>query len=76
MPKVLPVLTMVGSADMLWVGDQIILHGLGVHPAEWVGLHGGLSEWLADAAISGVVGFVLGAVIVGAHHLWVSVRKG
>lgn len=76
MPKVLSVLTVVGTVAMLWVGGQLILHGLGAHPAEWVGLHGGLAEWLADAAISGVVGFVLGAVIVGAHHLWVSVRKG
>jgi uncharacterized protein len=76
MPKVLSVLTVVGTVAMLWVGGQLILHGFGFHPAEWVGLHGGLAEWLADAAISGVFGLIAGAVVVGVHHLWVSARKG
>ena len=69
MPKLLGLLTLVGTAAMLWVGGQIIVHGLGLHPQEWVGLHGGLSGWLADAAICGVIGLAIGAVIVGAHHL-------
>jgi uncharacterized protein len=76
MPKVLSVLTVVGTVAMLWVGGQLILHGLGLHPAEWVGLQGGLSEWLADAAISGLFGLMLGALIVGVERLWGAVRRG
>ncbi|MCR9115696.1 MAG: DUF808 domain-containing protein [bacterium] len=70
MPKLLTGLTLVGTAAMLWVGGQIIVHGFGFHPQEWVGLHGGLSGWLADAAICGVIGLTIGAFIVGVHHLW------
>jgi predicted DNA repair protein MutK len=53
---------------MLWVGGQIILHGLNVHPAQFLGLTSGMTAWLADAALSGVCGLALGAVIVGVHH--------
>jgi len=69
MPKLLAGLTVIGTAAMLWVGGQIIVHGLGGHPDEWVGLHGGLSGWLADAAICGVIGLAIGAVIVGVLSL-------
>jgi predicted DNA repair protein MutK len=71
MPKLLTALSLVGTAAMLWVGGQIIVHGFGAHPEQWVGLHGGLSGWLADAAICGVIGLAIGAVVVWAHHLWV-----
>lgn len=71
MPKVMAGLTFVGTAAMLWVGGQIIVHGSGQHPDTWVGLHGGLSGWLADAAICGVIGLAIGALIVGVHHVWV-----
>ena len=70
MPKLLGGLTIIGTAAMLWVGGQIIVHGFGAHPEEWVGLHGGLSGWLADAAICGVIGLAIGAVIVWVHHVW------
>ncbi|QDU98905.1 DUF808 domain-containing protein [Lignipirellula cremea] len=70
MPKLLMALTFVGTAAMLWVGGQIIVHGFGQHPEAWFGLHGGLSGWLVDAAICGVIGLAIGAAIVGAHHLW------
>ena len=68
MPKLLAALALIGTAAMLWVGGQIIVHGFGLHPAEWVGAHGGLTEWVADAGISGVIGLAIGAVIVAAHH--------
>jgi uncharacterized protein len=68
MPKLLALLSTVGTAAMLWVGGQIILHGLHIHPAHYVGLKEGASGWLADAALSGVFGLALGAVIVWAHH--------
>ena len=69
MPKLLAFLSVVGTAAMLWVGGQIILHGLHIHPAEWFGLMQGALAWTVDAALSGVFGLVLGAVIVWIHHL-------
>ena len=69
MPKVLSALTIIGTAAMLWVGGQIIVHSAGMHPAEWVGLHEGAAAWLADVAICGSIGLVLGSGIAGAVHL-------
>jgi uncharacterized protein len=68
MPKLLAVLSTVGTAAMLWVGGQIIIHGFHVHPAEYVGLHEGALAWFADAALCGVFGLALGAIIVWVHH--------
>jgi uncharacterized protein len=70
MPKLLSFLSIVGTAAMLWVGGQIIVHGFGYHPAEWFGLHEGAMAWLVDAGLSGVAGLMVGAVIVAVHHLW------
>jgi uncharacterized protein len=75
MPKLLSALSIIGTAAMLWVGGQIIVHGFGYHPAEWFGLHEGAIAWVADAAISGAIGLAIGAVIVGLHHLWVARKK-
>ena len=68
MPKLLAFLSTVGTAAMLWVGGQIIVHGFGIHPAELVGLHEGVLAWLVDAALCGLFGLALGAVIVWVHH--------
>ncbi len=75
MPKLLNALSIIGTAAMLWVGGQIIVHGLGAHPEEWLGLHGGLSGWIADATICGIIGLAIGAVIVAVHHMWAA-KKG
>ena len=69
MPKLLAALSTIGTATMLWVGGQIIVHGFGVHPAEFFGLHEGALAWIVDAALCGVVGLAIGAVIVLAHHM-------
>ena len=69
MPKLLAALSTIGTAAMLWVGGQIIVHGFGVHPAEFFGLHEGALAWVVDAALCGVVGLAIGAVIVLAHHM-------
>ena len=69
MPAVLSALGIIGTAAMLWVGGQIIVHSAGAHPAEWLGLHHGFAAWIADVAICGLIGLVLGTVIVGALHL-------
>ena len=75
MPKLMTFLSVVGTAAMLWVGGQIIVHGFGLHPADWVGLHEGAAAWIADATISGVIGLAIGAVIVGIHHMWVARKR-
>ena len=75
MPKLMTFLSVVGTAAMLWVGGQIIVHGFGLHPAEWFGLHEGALAWIVDAGLSGIAGLVIGAAIVGVHHLWVARKK-
>ena len=69
MPKLLAALSTIGTAAMLWVGGQIIVHGFGIHPAEFFGLHEGALAWGVDAALCGVVGLAIGAVIVLVHHM-------
>ncbi|MEN4473157.1 DUF808 domain-containing protein [Mycolicibacterium cosmeticum] len=84
MPKVLAVLSTVGTVAMLWVGGHILLTGtdnLGwhapyglVHHAEDFVHHavqgiGGLLAWLTNTAASAVVGFVVGAIVVGIIHV-------
>ena len=76
MPKLLTALTLVGTAAMLWVGGQIIVHGVGLHPADWVGAHGGIAEWAADAGISGLIGLGIGAVLVALHYGVARLRGG
>jgi uncharacterized protein len=68
MPKLLAALSVIGTAAMLWVGGQIILHGLHIHPGTMIGLHGGVTGWVADATLCGVFGLVLGSVIAWVHH--------
>ncbi len=68
MPKLLAFLSTVGTAAMLWVGGQIILHGFHIYPGELVGITGGVLGWVADAALCGIFGLAVGAVIVWVHH--------
>jgi uncharacterized protein len=68
MPKLLTALAVIGTAAMLWVGGQIILHGLHIYPGEMIGLKTGIVGWLADAGLSGLFGLAVGAVIVWGHH--------
>jgi uncharacterized protein len=68
MPKLLAFLSVVGTAAMLWVGGQIILHGLHIYPGKLVGIEGGVLGWMVDAGICGVLGLAVGAVIVWVHH--------
>jgi uncharacterized protein len=68
MPKLLTALAVIGTAAMLWVGGQIVLHGLHFYPAKIIGLDSGITGWLADAGLSGIFGLMLGGVIVWVHH--------
>jgi predicted DNA repair protein MutK len=79
MPALLRTLSVVGTAAMIWVGGGIILHGVEhygppaihqiVHAAKETVAHAvpaaaGILEWVAEAAISGVVGLVVGAASI------------
>ena len=70
MPKLLSFLSIVGTAAMLWVGGQIIVHGFHVYPYKWFGLNESLTASVIDAAISGIIGLAVGAAVVAAHHFW------
>jgi len=84
MPKVLTLLSSIGTVAMMWVGGGILLHGteeLGWHgPAHiahdiqhWVeqasGALGGILGWLSYAAASAIVGLIVGAVLTRIVHV-------
>jgi uncharacterized protein len=90
MPIVLSILSVVGTAAMIWVGGGIILHGMEefglkalphlVHGwAEQAGhavpFARGLISWLVSAIGSGILGLSVGALIVATHHAIVRLRK-
>ncbi|MDP3746493.1 MAG: DUF808 domain-containing protein [Phenylobacterium sp.] len=84
MPRVMELLTVVGTAAMLWVGGGIIVHGLEHFHLETVphlveGLShwasavpgiGAVTGWAAMATGSAVVGLLVGAPIVAVMHFW------
>ncbi|MEM6475718.1 MAG: DUF808 domain-containing protein [Pseudomonadota bacterium] len=82
-PKLLMALSFIGTIAMLWVGGGIIVHGtheIGfdlfydiAHGAEyWVkgvtGALSGVAGWFTYAAISAVLGLILGAIIAFVLH--------
>ncbi|MDJ0278255.1 DUF808 domain-containing protein [Sphingomonas sp. 2R-10] len=84
MPVVLKALALIGTAAMLWVGGQIILHGMeefglaalphlvhdtAHHVAQAVPALGGVLDWLVNAAAAAVFGIVIGGIIAGVLHL-------
>jgi len=87
MPYLLSTLGIVGTAAMLWVGGGIIVHGLEhfhidtlPHLIEQVADRarqapaiGAIAGWFTFAALSAVVGLVIGGVIVAIVHV---VTKG
>ncbi len=87
MPRLLVVLSVVGTAAMLWVGGGIIIHGfheLGVHgPSDaahavqhaveaGTGGLGGVLGWTTYAVLSAIFGLVLGGIVAVIVH---SVQK-
>jgi predicted DNA repair protein MutK len=83
MPVLLKILSVVGTAAMIWVGGGIIIHGLegygfaglghAVHDVAVAAGHavpalGGFVEWLVSAAASGLFGLVLGALLIPLIH--------
>lgn len=79
MPGLMTVISTIGTAAMLWVGGQIVLHGLeefgwgalphwihdtAVAAGHVVPIAEGFVEWLVSAAFSGVFGLALGLVLI------------
>jgi uncharacterized protein len=79
MPVFLKVLSIVGTAAMIWVGGGIIVHGLAefgfAEPEHWIGevAHmaaaaapeaGGLVDFLVHALGTGIVGLILGFLLI------------
>ncbi|MGY1855382.1 DUF808 domain-containing protein [Modestobacter sp. SYSU DS0290] len=90
MPRVLTLLTVVGTAAMLWVGGHILLVGsdeLGLHAvydvvhhleeaaAEATGALGSVVGWLVNTLASALIGLAVGALIVLVMNLTVHRRK-
>ncbi len=90
MPKVLTFLTIIGTAAMLWVGGHILIvgaHELGwdwpydvVHDLEGavsdVGGIGGVLGWLANTAVSALVGLVYGTIVATVYDAIKARRSG
>lgn len=77
MPTVMTVIATVGTAAMLWVGGNILVHGLHdlgwhfpyetiKHLAEAIGGKGGFVNWLVTATIDGVLGLAFGLALIPA----------
>ncbi len=80
MPKIMKILSVVGTAAMLWVGGSIIIHGLeelgfgwlGHHIHDWAYAIGhmaserwiGVVEWVAKATMDGLFGLVFGLILI------------
>lgn len=91
MPRLLALLSTVGTLAMLWVGGGIVLHALeqlGVagpaavahslqHVVEdWTGGLAGLFGWLTYAVASALVGLALGAIAAALVHQAQKLRGG
>ena len=67
MPKLLQLLTVIGTAAMLWVGGAIITHGLDVlgdAVAHGLERGKGFVKWLIIALGDGIFGLALGMVLI------------
>jgi predicted DNA repair protein MutK len=82
-PVLMRWLSVIGTAAMIWVGGQILLHGLEglglgapqhlVHAAAEGAAHAlsfasGAVTWIVGAALSGVAGLIVGAIIALIVH--------
>lgn len=83
-PKMLSSLAIIGTAAMLWVGGQILLHGMeelgfatiphlvhdtAHHAAEALGFWVPVWEWLLNALGGAIAGIIVGGIIVAALSL-------
>jgi uncharacterized protein len=79
MPKLMAFLSTVGTAAMLWVGGNIVIHGMDVLGWPWLYDHihhiaegaahalpaaAGFVMWAVTAAFDGVFGLILGVILI------------
>jgi hypothetical protein len=79
MPAIMTLISTVGTAAMLWVGGNIIVHGLHTLGMHWpyetihhfasmvsqqVGTGQAVVEWLATATADGILGLALGLALI------------
>jgi predicted DNA repair protein MutK len=80
MPVLMKILSIVGTAAMLWVGGSIVIHGLEVLGFGWLGhlihdwayalghavpaAYEGAAEWMAKATMDGIFGVALGLMLI------------
>ena len=79
MPTLMTIISVIGTAAMLWVGGNIIVHGL--HDLGWhlpyetikgiaksvsgsVGVATGFVGWLVTATLDGILGLILGLILI------------
>ncbi|MDR7155324.1 putative DNA repair protein MutK [Sphingobium xenophagum] len=85
MPILMKILSVVGTAAMLWVGGGLIVHGLHefhfdlipgtIHhvaqsAAQALPAIGPVVDWVVNAIGAGIVGLIIGAIIVAVLHLF------
>ncbi|GGF68460.1 hypothetical protein GCM10011402_21130 [Paracoccus acridae] len=83
MPGFMKTLTVVGTAAMIWVGGQIVLHGFAelgwAGPYDWIhhqaeaAAHAvpqapGLVAWAVTAFFDGIFGLILGMILIPIAH--------
>ncbi len=83
MPVLMKILSVVGTAAMLWVGGGLIVHGLhefhldlipgAIHhvaqgAADALPAIGAVVDWVVNAIGAGIVGLIVGGVIVAVLH--------
>lgn len=78
MPSVLGIISVIGTAAMLWVGGNIVVHALHEMHVSWpyetikeiaatvsaAAGGAGFINWLATAAMDAIVGFALGTILI------------
>lgn len=74
MPRFLNILSYVGTAAMLWVGAEIIAHGIPytahlLHDLEQALVHIPLVAWLAKALACAIAGLIIGFIVEKLVHL-------
>ena len=75
MPTLMTGIAIIGTAAMLWVGGNIIVHGLDVLGWHWpyetikgiaksIGGEAGFVKWLVTATLDGILGLALGLLLI------------
>jgi predicted DNA repair protein MutK len=79
MPTLLKIISVIGTAAMLWVGGNIIVHGLEVlgwhlpydtikgiatSVSESIGVAKGAVKWIVTATLDGILGLILGLILI------------